>query len=615
MKFFIHLFLFYIIRLNSASTNFETKFISMRDGVKLAIDIYKLNKSDKYPVILEIIPYGKQSYLSFKRESNFWLDNGYVLIVADSRGTGESEGEFDFLTNEANDGYDLIDWIYKQEWSNGNIGMRGFSYSGSNQWFIATKQHPGLKCITPSATLGRPMEHPPFNGVFSPEWALSWVGKFAQIKNNSLSWLNENSTSWLKHKPLKTLDVYVTGRVLPLYRKFLEHTKLDSYWDQIVMKPENYSNIKIPTLSFTGWYDGTLYSTIMRFKDVVKYSSKKDDHFLIVGPYNHFSGVTGGYDLFTGEKVNTIGNVKINDNSYLPGQNMTKEFFNWCLKNETKPKWSKAQVYVKDEWQNGDIFLNDDLNNIYLYLSSEKGANSINGDGKLSLNELDKTSNDSYEYDPDHPVRSDINPEIIYPIDISFYLNRSDFLVYTSDVLLNTFSIFGEVKVELTISSNVKDTDFVIFLMDVHEDGSSIKLGSMGSNQIRTRYREGFDKEVLMEPNKMYKITINMYEISHEFLPGHRIRLAITSSFYPLLSANSNNGNPTGDDTDPSIKSIQTLHYGSHLKGINSRIHFKSKDSAIEFNSSYRLCIENIFLKLGLYLVITSLVLYFADYF
>jgi putative CocE/NonD family hydrolase len=561
----------------SNNKNFITEFAPMRDGSKLAVDIYLSNRSGKYPVILEITCYGKHSDLNFKNEVQFWSDNGYVFVIADTRGTGDSEGEFEVFANEGNDGYDLLKWIDKQPWSNGKVGMRGSSYSGTNQWFIAAKKPPSLKCITPTATAGGPFDDPPYQKAFLIDWSLNWMGSSLSLRNNTSHWINYDPKAWLKHKPLNTLDEFVTGRKLPVFRNFLKHPTLDSFWNRVILKPEDYANIDIPSLSFSGWYDTLLFGTKFRFKNVNKYSPNKDDHFLIIGPYDHNNAADGGYDYLTGEKIKTIGDFKLDDNAFLPARNMTREFFDWCLKDKTRPNWKQTRLYISNKWEEGKYFINDDgIQDQYLYLGSNKSANSIKGDGKLSLFETD--GKDSYEYDPNEPVRSDIIPNIGQPIDINFYLNRTDFLVYTSDVIKKPFTTFDEVQIELSISSNVKDTDFVAFLMDVQEDGRSIKLGSMPRVQLRTRYREGFDKEVLMEKNKIYNIKINMYEIGHTFLQGHRIRLAITSSFFPAISANPNTGNPIATDTDQPIKSIQTLHYGKTSDRIFSRIHFRTKN-------------------------------------
>ncbi|CAF0753392.1 unnamed protein product, partial [Brachionus calyciflorus] len=296
----------------------------------------------------------------------------------------------------------------------------------------------------------------------------------------------------------------------------------------------NSEIIDIPSLAFTGWFALLLHGTIMHFKNIKKYGAI-NDHFIIIGPYSHETAP--------------------DDNAFLSGLNITREFYDWCLKDGPKPDWSPAKIYItgENEWIEGSYFIEDNYDDKFLYLKSTNSANSFNGDGELDLNQPRKGS-DSFDYDPDKPVMRNLSKNVRYPVDMNFYLNRSDFLVYTSPKIKQAFNIFGEVKLELTFSSNVKDTDFVAFLMDVDEYGNSIKIGSMDPNQLRTRYRHGYDKEILMEPNKIYNLTIDMYEIGHQFLPGHRVRLAITSSFFPIVSRNLNTGNDIAFDMHPGVK-------------------------------------------------------------
>lgn len=544
----------------------------MRDGVKISIDIYTKNWSERLPVILEITPYGKRTKMAanFHTEATFWVDNGFVFAIAESRGTGDSEGEFEILANEADDGCDIISWINKQSWSNGKVGMRGYSYSGTNQWLIAAKNPPGLSCITPSATLGNPIEHFPYFGAFSLSGSLNWISKRLKTKLQSIDWSNQNPSEWLNIKPLKNLDIFVTGKVLPLYRKILDHPILDNYWKKLVLEPGNYTHINIPSLAFTGWYDFALSGTIMRFKEAVRHTKRKNDHFIIIGPYNHYHASHGGYHAITGLPIEKVGEVLLNKNSLLPALNLTREFFNWCLKDAKRPSWNQTKIYItgSNKWYDRSDLINNNYRENFFYLN--KG-------GHLTT-ECPNASIDYLQYDPSKPVRSDLIQKLEYPVSLNLYLNSSDFLVFTSDKLKEPLTIFDEVKLELIFSSNVKDVDYIVFLMDVNKNGTSVKVGSMESNQLRARYRYGFDKEVLLEENKIYNLTINMRQFGHTFLAGHRLRLAITNSFYPLVSANSNTGNKISTDTEKPVKSRQTIYYGKWINESISRIKFKTKN-------------------------------------
>ena len=211
--------------------------------------------------------------------------------------------------------------------------MRGSSYTGTNQWFIAREQPPHLSCITPSATLGRPMQDIPYlDGVFAVGWAIDWIDHRVNVVRSAIAPSHPDATTWLNHRPLRTLDVFASGKMLPLFRTFLDHPTYDAFWRRIDFLPDDFARITIPSLAFTGWFDGTMYGTIWHFQEAQNYAPRSADQFLVVGPYTHTNAPDGGYDYQTGKPINTVGDLAVPDNALLPGLNMTHEFFDWCLK-------------------------------------------------------------------------------------------------------------------------------------------------------------------------------------------------------------------------------------------------------------------------------------------
>ena len=552
----------------TAST-FITTQVTLRDGIKLTVDHFAVPKNERLPVILELTPYGRgPASINFRYEAPYWYKHGYIFVIGDCRGTGDSEGEMMFFSREGEDGYDLVEWIAQQPWSNGRVAMRGSSYTGTNQWFVAKLQPPHLSCITPSATIGRPMEDIPYlNGALGLNWALSWVGQAVNTpRPTPISPPQPNATSWLTHRPLRTMDVYATGRELSLYRTFLDHPTYDDYWRAMDFNQTDFEKITIPALSFTGWFDGTMHGTIWRFQDARRYAPRRADQFLIVGPYTHLNAADGGYDFSTGAPMLTVGDLPVPLNALLPGLNMTREFFDWCMKGNARPNWPPVRIFItgSDRWMARDTLPPPEVRERSLYLNSDGRANSLNGNGRLQW-ELPATStSDQYLYDPNHPlIVQDYKKALAFPVDINPLLARDDVLVYTTAPITQSITVVGEIVVELKISSSATDTDFVIQLMDVFPDGTSIKLGSKTANQLRARYRQGYDREIVMVPGQSYVLRIGLHEIGHTFLPEHRIRLAVTSSFYPWVSANPNTGGPIATDTQTPIVANQTIYYGT----------------------------------------------------
>jgi putative CocE/NonD family hydrolase len=540
----------------------------MRDGVELAVDYFVPSTTGKYPAIVEITPYGRTlNRPNFRNEAGYWINYGYAFIIADARGTGDSGGDFVYLALEGKDGYDLIEWIARQPWSMGRIGMRGASYSSGNQWYTAREKPPHLSCITPSAAPAGPMHEVPYdNGAFTLNWALTWIGLALNVKYPPAVDPHPDPQTWLNHRPLRTLDLYAIGRELALYRTFIDHPTYDDFWRVIDFTPADFEKIDIPTLAFTGWFDSTLTGTIEHYQGVSQYSPRKADHFLIVGPYSHATAVDGGYDYMTDLPVPSVGDIPVPENGLLRARDMTRQFYDWCLKDGVRPSWDPIRLFIigSNVWITPKMFPPEEAKEVSLFLTSEGNANSIRGTGRLQWTLPEVAGSDRYVYDPMNPIFIGIdNKSYEFPVDINSILDRNDTLVYTSEKLEKSLTVVGDVVVELMFSSSARDTDLVIQLMDVMPDGRSIKLGSGFSTQLRLRYREGFEREILMTPGSNYSISINFNQIGHTFLPQHRLRLAITSSFYPWLSPNPNTGGPIGTDIQPPIVANQTIFYTS----------------------------------------------------
>lgn len=558
--------------------NFEPPFVTvrvpMRDGIELAVDYFLPSTTSKYAAILEMTPYGRiLNRPNFRNEAGYWVSSNYAFVIADVRGTGDSGDQFNFFSNDGKDGYDLIEWIAHQPWSNGRVGMRGGSYSGGNQWYTAKERPPHLSCITPCTTPTSPLNGVPYhNGVFAIQWALNWIGLTLDIARPLPTMIpHPDPKSWLNHRPLRTLDVYALGRELKLYRTFLDHPTFDDFWRLIDFTSLDYGNITVPSLAFTGWFDTTLPGTIEHYQGAYQFSSRKNDHFLFIGPYSHATAPDGGYDYMTDEPVPSLGDFIVPKNGLLPARNMTRQFFDWCLKDKSRPEWKPIKIFVtgSNEWLTLDVFPPKNAYEKSLFLTS----------GGLQWQPPTTKMIDHFLYDPTNPVMIDLKKKPYeLPIDMNDFLDHDDILVYTSDILEKSLTVIGNVVVDLTFSSTVRDTDLIIHFMDVMPDGRSIKLGSGLGTPLRLRYRDGYDQENLMTPGFIYSVSIDLQEIGHTFQQSHRIRMSITSSFYPWFNVNPNTGFPIATDTEQPITANQTIH---HIPGAPSRIRMMVVDDPI----------------------------------
>lgn len=573
----------------------------MRDGVKLISDIWLPQEDGNYPVIMIRTPYGRSAaYMNYTGMGDYFARNGYVFMVQDVRGKGDSQGSFNFLFQEGQDGYDSIEWAVNQSWSNGKVGMMGFSYMGADQWLAAREKPPHLVCIAPTAATGRYMEEiPSIGGVFYMGWALPWTlannGRTTDLNTQNLNW-----TPIFNHRPLLTADD-ATGTQILLYRQFLEHPTLDDYWKRIQFTDQDFANINLPTLTTCGWFDADQPGALFYWNDL-KRNSTRSDQYLIIGPWIH----SGTFE--PAAQLSQIGDLPV------PGAQRDVlathlAFFDYYLKNSTSStlnssgnnsntnnsnvtnstshlNFPRATVYITglSKWINLTNYPPEDMKITPLYLNSGGQANTLNGNGFMEWNltssaaannssTLNSTTNlnstvssDSYTYDPANPRPLTLGGFAVNSISTE---NRSDVLIYTTPSLKEPVMILGPVAVDLYAASDAKDTDFVARLMDVYPNGTTINLGTYESGgSIRARFRQGFDREILLEPGKIEKYRIELFDMGHVFLPGHRIRLEISSSAYPILHPNPNTGNPIATDTQQQVAHQTIYHDSEHPSSV-----------------------------------------------
>jgi uncharacterized protein len=524
--------------------------IPMRDGVKLSADLWLPDAPGRHPVLLARTPYLKTG-LGLSRWAQYFASRGYVFAIEDTRGRGDSEGTFDAFFTEGKDGYDTIEWLAAQPWSNGRVGMLGPSYLGTAQWLAAREKPPHLACMAPTAAAGRWFEEFPYmGGAFTEPTALSWVnevsGRIDQEENlEDLSW-----SKVLAHRPLLTADT-VLGRTMPLYRDWLTHSTLDPYWDRLRFTPRDFAAIDIPTLTVSGWYDGDQPGALFYWRGLMDNAPHRDRHFLIVGPWRHIEAFRGG--------STKVGDSEFPPTSIIDTKAAHLAFFDGCLKGAI-PRFDppRARIYVTgaNVWRSFDRYPPADAIPRPLYLASGGHANTSDGDGTLSWERPADAPPDRFTYDPRNPVPGNLDD---WGMDRREIQRRGDVLVYTSGPMKDPLEVVGGVAVDLQAASDARDTDFTAVLSDVGPDGRALRLGPMAGIR-RARYRNGYGREELLTPGKIESFRIELFDIAHRFEPGHRIRLEISSSAAPVYNPNQNTGNPVATDTEWKV-AHQTVYH------------------------------------------------------
>ena len=513
--------------------------IPLRDGVRLASDVWRPEAPGKYPVLLTRTPYQRTEH-KLVRWARYFAERGYAVVVQDTRGRGDSEGSFEFFAGDGKDGYDVIEWLAQQPWSNGRIGMFGLSYLGTVQWLAAKERPPHLVCIAPTAPGGRWFDELPYlGGAFAQAWAVGWTAGVAGRLQQSA---NLEGTDWdrvLAHRPLLTADS-VLGRVNPVYRSWLTHPTAGPFWSRMEFTAQDFAAIDIPTLTTTGWYDADQPGSLFYWRGVMKHARDRSKHFLMVGPWEHeqtFQGAT-----------TKVGLNEFSPESVVDNKAIHTAFFDWCLKRSVADfAVPRAQVYVTgaNVWRTFDQYPPAASAPTRFYLASGGRANTRNGDGRLASGSPADTPPDRFTYDPKKPVPASMADQAI---DRQKLQDREDVLVYTTDELREPVEIIGKVTVELHAATDARDTDFTAILSDVGPDGRAIQLGPRVAIR-RGRYRNGYAKEELLTPGKVETFPIELFDIAHQFKPGHRIRLELSSSAAPYYNPNQNTGNAVATDT------------------------------------------------------------------
>ena len=570
--------------------------IPMRDGVRLATDIYlpALNgqpASGKFPVILERTPYDKAGSGNVTN-GTYYARRGYVCAIQDVRGRFVSEGEWYPFAKEAPDGYDTVEWLAAQAWSDGQVGTMGASYCGSDQSALATLNPPHLSTMIVAVGASNyyhcSMRQ---NGALEQRFMI-YAFRMATTSKEAFADANikaavdrafANVGEWVSRAPLKKGTSPL--RMLPNYEQWVldlfTHGEYDDYWKQRGYAISQYyeEHADVPTLYLGGWYDSYARATCENYTALSKMKTSRQ--VLLMGPWTH-----GGWG------VSNAGDVDFGNHSFINYNDLRLAWFDHFLKgmHTEVSDWSPVKIFVMGTgegtpnyqgrlhhsgyWREEQDFPLPDTQFTPYYLHA---------DGELSttLPTTDESTS-CFSFDPRDPVPtigggiSAADPIMgagafdqrgnsrFFGCKDSLPLNaRSDVLTFQTPPLENDVEVTGPITVKLHASSSARDTDFTAKLIDVcplsddFPDGLAINLTD---SIIRARYRNGWDTPELLEPGQVYQFVFELYPTSNVFKKGHRIRLDISSSNWPRFDVNPNTGGDLGVERRLEIAE-QTIHH------------------------------------------------------
>ena len=518
--------------------------VPMRDGVRLSANVFRPEAPGRYPTILVRTPYGKGSAIP----PNYapFVERGYAVAIQDVRGRYRSEGVFRPLEQEPADGGDTLDWIARQPWSDGKIGMLGGSYLGIVQWKVAVLNNPHLKAIFPSVSGCDDY----VDRFYSPGGAM----KLGQ----RLLWMSENLRAprfhpdfakFVLHLPLRTADVAATGQTSSMFQEAVAHPAYDSFWKSISVR-EQLDKIRVPVFSVGGWFDNFVESDLRAFE---RLRGNSGVHRILIGPWPH-------------NMAARLDGVDFGPDADVPMRGIEMQWFDQFLKGKDTPLLSQPPVRIfvmgVNRWREERDWP-PRAHPERFYLESRGRANTLAGDGQLGLRAPGGPA-DRFVFDPLDPVPTVggavcCNPKVFPwgPRDQRSVEQRRDVLVYTTDPLRGDVEVIGPVRVVLYAATSARDTDFTAKLVDVLPDG---RAQNLTDGILRLRYRQSLEKPELARPGEIYKLTIDAGVTGNVFRKGHRIRIEISSSNFPRFDRNPNTGGPIADATDLR-KATQTVYH------------------------------------------------------
>lgn len=543
----------------------DSVWVPMRDGVKLYTEIYKPGEG-QYPVVLT-----RGYWPGKERDARKFTEAGYIYVGQSTRGHGRSEGDKGVQTrffDDKDDGYDTLTWISEQPWSDGNIAMYGKSYWAATQWLVATEGHPNLRAIIPQ-NMNADMWQCVYwcNGALT----LAMAAHGRAYNNSSIPSIDEIGWDrFYRHLPLITLDRFSgeehTEDAKKLWQDYLSHDTFDDYWSAISLRGDGkdgkYAGINVPVYLMGGWYDYYAGAAFTSFQQL-KAARAENEIRVVINPADHVNRVVG--DRQFGKKATkdevelairwldaVVKGIDNGISEEAPIRIFVMGANEWRYENE----WPLART----------VFTN------YFFHSPDGQPK-----GSLSTERPQDQVPTVYSYDPNDPVptlggnhsfSSDHIPEIIRAgaVDQRPLEDREDVLVYTSEPLANDTEVTGPVTITLYAASSATDTDFTAKLIDVYPDGTAYNLTE---GIIRARFRESvWETPSPIIPGEIYTYTLELLPTSNVFKRGHRIRVHLSSSNFPLWDRNLNTGKNPTTGTEMQIAEQTIYHdakYPSHI--------------------------------------------------
>lgn len=541
--------------------------VPMRDGVKLATDVYRpRGPNNRYPVILIRTTYGGIAFHEVKP----FIENDYAVVVQHVRGRFNSEGRYESpYWTAGEDGYDTIDWIVSQPWSTDKVGSFGCSYLGESQIILAAKNHPNHIAMIASGAggaIGKAKNTYGYfgvfeNGVLNLASSLGWFTAEGAKAFNITPRPDDYEPRMrihMDHLPVSG----IAGRIVPYETGFddiISHGLTEDWWDN-----NGYTHpsdeFSVATLHINDWFDQTAHSTFKLAQHMAENARHPRAKYqpVLMAPGTHCSAGT----LKSG-KV-TIGDLSF-DYARKDFESIYMDWFDHWLKEKSTTLPAKLEYYSihSGQWNSSEQWPPATTTNQRYDLNFD---NRLTNERKQTEKTKGRPSYHEFTYDPKNPVPTVGGPicctyrpeDKAGPLDQQALKSRQDVLVYSGETLTRDMELAGNARVVLHVSTNALDTDFTVKLVDQYPDGRALGLQD---GVVRLRYRNGIDRPSLVEPGQTYRVELEMRPIAYRFRKGHRIELHVSSSNFPRLVRNLNTGKSEYSDPDVFV-ATNRVHLG-----------------------------------------------------
>jgi len=572
----------------------KTYMIPMRDGIKLfTLVLSPTGNTSPLPFLIQRTPYGADlpikedsAILTQKLPSYFrsMAQEGYIFVFQDIRGKFKSEGSFEMnrpvyhlldksKTDESTDAYDAVDWLIKNTGNNnGKAGIFGISYDGYTALDASIDPHPALKASSPQASptdmfLGDDFHH---NGAFRLSYGFeySYLVENEKEANSDFPFPQFDLFDWyLKLGSLKNVNEKYYKSRLPAWNDFAKHPNYDSFWQRQSML-NTVHTAQLPILHVGGYYDQEDLNGPQLMYSHLEKTDSLNRNFIILGPWNH--------GQWAGRKADSLGKIDFGSSTAVWFQALQKQWFDYWLKGIGDGKFAEANCFQtgSNKWKTYDTWppKNAETKKLYSYADNTAGFKKTNN----------SSGSVSYVSDPAKPIPYRAQPiEATYGFgsrwrtwhveDQRFVSSRPDVISFTGDSLQNELTISGKITAHIFASTTGTDADFVVKLIDIYPDLDNKNILMSGyqlpvaMEVFRGRFRRSFENPQPLIPNKPEEFVIDLHDINHTFLKGHRLMIQIQSSWFPIIDRNPQKYIPNIFEAKESdfIKATHTIYCNS----------------------------------------------------